>query len=86
MKLFVFYNWKEKVGRGEEEQEEEDTESIIAKVARFHCKVRQVIKSEKYIATNLYRTDNSGELFYTKWEKFTDIYQIYGPDNLEVIY
>ena len=51
-KLFIFYNWKEKVGRGEEEQEAEDTETTQAKVTRFHCKVRQVIKSEKYIATN----------------------------------
>ena len=83
-KMFTFYNWKEKVEREEEDEEVVDRETIQSKLIRFHCKVRRVIKTEKHIAVNMYSTDDRREKFYEKWENFCEIYQIFGPDNLEV--
>ena len=83
-KIFIFYNWREKVRQADEEQEAEDTETTQAKLVRFHCRVRRVIKTEKQIATNIYGNEKRRESFYKKWEKFSDIYQIFGPDDIEI--
>ena len=70
--MFIFYNWPE------------EAEDVNISITRFHCRVRRVIKIEKKIAFSVHCTNDSQEKFIQKWEDFSEVYQIHGPDTYEV--
>ena len=67
-KMFIFYSWK-------------PDEHIDISLKRFHCQVRRVIKTEKFIMSS---QNKDRDRFTDKWEHFGNIYQIFGPDEQEV--
>ena len=79
-KVFMFYNWVV----GDLEDGEVDEEDVEVKMIRFHSKIRKIIKSEKHIATDFFCTDANREKFYNKWGLFGEIYQIFGPENINI--
>ena len=69
-KMFIFYSW-----------EEENVENTISK---FHSIVRWLIKTEKHLASNISSSTTACGFFYQKWEKFGEVYQIFGPYDYEI--